>query len=359
MSVLADDDGPSPRKVSSLRSRRTALADPQTQLARLHALDLDGADFEQALADSGWSGLHADTLRVFQINLGKLCNMACRHCHVDAGPDRTVENMSAETVDQCIQAIERTRPQSVDLTGGAPELNPHFRRLVDACVDLGVHVMDRCNLSVLLLGSQRDLAGFLADRKVEVVASLPHPRRRRTDAQRGNGAWKRSMKALKRLNDVGYGQGDADRVLTLMHNPSGAFLPGGHASMEREWKQALWRDHEIRFDRLIALNNMPIARFLEWLDDTGNLEPYMKRLVGAFNPAAVHGLMCRDTVSVGWDGRLYDCDFNQMLDLGVDVERPHVKHLSREAWQARRITTARHCFGCTAGAGSSCGGATT
>ena len=358
MSVLADDEGISPRKVASLRARATPLADPAAQLDVLDAVELEGADFEASLRETGRDGLIADRLRVFQINLGKLCNMACRHCHVDAGPDRTTENMDGETVDLCIEAIARSKPDAVDLTGGAPELNRHFRRLVDACVDLDVHVMDRCNLSVLLLGSQRDLADFLASRKVEVVASLPHPRRSRTDAQRGTGAWKRSMEALKRLNAVGYGQGDPDRVLTLMHNPSGAFLPGGHASMEQEWKADLWRDHEIRFDRLIALNNMPIARFLEWLQESGTLEPYMKRLVGAFNPGALDGMMCRDTVSVGWDGTLYDCDFNQMLELPVQVERPHVRDFDRATWEARRITTARHCYGCSAGAGSSCAGAT-
>ena len=356
MTVLAEEL--SPRKVRSLLARRTPLADPAAQLALLDALDLDGADFDATLAESGFAELQAATLRVFQINLGKLCNMTCRHCHVDAGPDRRTENMDADTVQACIDAIARARPETVDLTGGAPELNPHFRDLVDACVELGVQVMDRCNLSVLLLRKQQDLAAFLADRGVEVVASLPHPRRSRTDAQRGTGAWKRSMEALKRLNEVGYGEGDPARRLTLMHNPSGAFLPGGHGSMEREWKAMLWRDHEIRFDRLIALNNMPIARFLEWLDDSGNLSAYMKRLVTSYNPATVPGLMCRDTVSVGWDGRLYDCDFNQMLELEPAVERPHVRDFDRDTWVTRRIVTARHCFGCTAGAGSSCAGAT-
>jgi len=160
------------------------------------------------------------------------------------------------------------------------------------------------------------------------------------------------------LNAVGYGTGDPERVLTLMHNPSGAFMPAGNASMEREWKEMLARDHEVYFDRLIALTNMPISRYLEWLDDSDNLLPYMKKLVGAFNPATLDGLMCRDTVSVGWDGQLYDCDFNQMLALQPNVERPHVRDFSREAWVSRRVVTDRHCFGCTAGAGSSCGGAT-
>jgi radical SAM/Cys-rich protein len=356
MSVLGEDV--SPRKVRSLLARRTPLADPAEQLRVLGEVTLEGGDFEEALRQTGREGLHAAKLRVFQINLGKLCNMTCRHCHVDAGPDRTTENMDAETVDACIEAIERSRPEVVDLTGGAPELNPHFRRLVDACVALDVDVIDRCNLSVLLLRREHDLAEFLAERGVEVVASLPHPRRSRTDAQRGDGAWRRSIEGLKRLNAVGYGQGDPERTLTLMHNPSGAFLPSGQASMEREWKDILLRDHGIRFDRLIALNNMPIARYLEWLQESGNLQPYMERLVGAFNPGTIDGLMCRDTVSVGWDGRLYDCDFNQMLALAPEVEHPHVRDFARGEWVGRRIVTERHCFGCTAGAGSSCAGAT-
>ena len=348
----------SPQAVRSLLARRSPLADPATQLALLEALDLPDGDFEERLRQAGWDGLYAGRLGVFQINLGKLCNMTCAHCHVDAGPDRTAENMDAETADACIDAIARTRPHTVDLTGGAPELNPHFRRIVQASVDLGCHVIDRCNLSVLLLGRNRDLPAWLAERGVEVVASLPHPRQRRTDAQRGDGAHRKSIEAIRRLNAVGYGQGDPDRVLTLMHNPAGAFLPGGHASMEADWKRRLDRDYGVSFDRLIALNNMPIARFLEWLEGSDNLQPYMERLVSAFNPGAVAGLMCRDTVSVGWDGRLYDCDFNQMLDLAPAVERPHVRDFDPAAWSARRVVTRRHCFGCTACAGSSCAGAT-
>lgn len=348
----------SPRAARSLRARRSPLSDPATQLALLEALELPDGDFEDAVRAAGHDGLYATALRVMQLNLGKLCNMACRHCHVDAGPDRTTENMSAETVDACIAAIDRVRPQTVDLTGGAPELNKHFRRLVTACAERGLHVIDRCNLSVLLLGSQSDLTDFLAQHKVEVVASLPHPRARSTDAQRGDGAFRRSITALRKLNQAGYGHGDPDRCLTLMHNPSGAFLPGGQASMERDWKRTLERDHDVRFDRLIALTNMPISRFLEWLDDTDNLQPYMERLVERFNSATLGGLMCRDTVSVGWDGRLYDCDFNQMLAIDPSTTARHVSELSAAAWSARRVRTARHCFGCTAGAGSSCAGST-
>jgi radical SAM/Cys-rich protein len=348
----------SPRAARSLRARRNPLADPVEQLARLDAVPLAGGDFERALRGAGHDGLRAQQIRVLQLNLGKLCNMACRHCHVDAGPDRTSENMDAATADACIAAIDRLRPEVVDLTGGAPELNPHFRRIVTAARGSGVHVMDRCNLSVLLLAKNADLPEFLAANQVEIVASLPNARARATDAQRGDGAFERSIEALRRLNAVGYGQGDPRRVLTLMHNPAGALLPSSQRSMETDWKRSLAREHGVTFDRLIALNNMPIARFLEWLEDSGNLAPYLERLVGAFNPAAVDGLMCRDTISVGWDGQIYDCDFNQMLDMTSDVERPHIADLTREAWLGHRVRTARHCFGCTAGAGSSCAGAT-
>jgi radical SAM/Cys-rich protein len=283
--------------------------------------------------------------------------MTCRHCHVDAGPDRT-EQMSDDVIDAALRLLDASGARTVDLTGGAPELHPRFEALVDACVARGVHVIDRCNLTVLLLGRSAHLPAFLAERGVEVVASLPHWRRPNTDRQRGEGTYDRSIEAIRRLNDVGYGQGDPCRVLTLMHNPAGAFLPSGQAAMEREWKAGLAREHGVAFDRLIALNNMPIARFLEALVEQGNLERYLELLTAAFNPAAVGGLMCGNTLSVGWDGTIFDCDFNQMLDLPT-AGRPTVFDVDAAALPGRRVVTRRHCFGCTAGAGSSCGGATT
>jgi radical SAM/Cys-rich protein len=297
---------------------------------------------------------------IFQINVGKLCNMTCRHCHVDAGPDRTDQMMSRETVELCLAALDRTAAKVVDLTGGAPELNPHFRYLVDECVARGKHVMDRCNLTVLLTGPCRDLPGWLAERGVEVVCSLPHYRKRNTDLQRGDGTFEKSIEALKRLNAAGYGKGDPRLKLTLMHNPAGAFLAGDQKSMEKEWKEGLAANHGVSFDALIALNNMPISRFLEWLETSGNLSAYMELLVNAYNPATLAGLMCRNTLSVAWDGRIYDCDFNQMLELDArypDGRAVHVRDFDPARLQARPIVTARHCYGCTAGAGSSCGGA--
>jgi radical SAM/Cys-rich protein len=344
-----------PRATTSLVSRASPLASAARQLETLRRLDLPRKDFAEVAGRLAPAGID-----IFQINVGKLCNMTCRHCHVDAGPDRTAEMMSRETVELCLAALDRTGARVVDITGGAPELNPHFRYLVDQCVSRGKHVMDRCNLTVLLTGPCRDLPGWLAERGVEVVCSLPHYRRRNTDLQRGSGTFEKSMEALRRLNAAGYGRGDPRRRLTLVHNPAGAYLAGDQNSMEREWKEGLQADHGVSFDALIALNNMPVSRFLEWLEASGNLQSYMELLVNAYNPGAVPGLMCRNTLSIGWDGRVYDCDFNQMLELDAryaDGRAVHVRDFDAQRLAARTIVTARHCFGCTAGAGSSCGGA--
>ncbi len=356
--LASGEAGPKPTK--SLLSRRVPLAVPAAQFEALQTA-APAADFDAAVAEAGYTdGLRAAQLDIFQINLGKLCNMTCRHCHVDSGPDRVDENMDRETVHACIAAIERSGAHTVDLTGGAPELNPHFRYLVDACVDMGKHVIDRCNLTILLVPKLRDLPEWFAERGVEVVCSLPHYRARNTDRQRGDGTYEKSIRALRRLNEAGYGQGDPKRLLTLMSNPAGAFLAGDQSAMTAEWKANLQRNHQVSFDRLFCLNNMPMSRFLEWLLDSGNLEGYMQRLLGAFNPAAIGGLMCRNTLSVGWDGKLYDCDFNQQLDMALtdDGGPLHVRDFDLDVWMKRRILTDRHCFGCTAGAGSSCGGAT-
>jgi radical SAM/Cys-rich protein len=343
--------------MSSLASRRLPLASPDVQHDVLGRLPL-AREFEEAIARSGQWPLTAARLEVLQVNVGKRCNQTCRHCHVDAGPDRR-EMMTRETMALCLEALDRSSIPTVDITGGAPELNPDFRWLVAECRDRGRHVIDRCNLTVLELASQHDLAAFLASHQVEVVCSLPHYRAPNTDRQRGAGVYEKSIAALRRLNALGYGNGTSGLRLVLVTNPVGAFLPGSQPSLEDEWKRELWRLHEIRFDALYCIGNMPISRFLEWLIDSGNLDGYMERLVTAFNPGAVAGLMCRSTLSVGWDGRLYDCDFNQMLDLGVASGAPrHIRDFQVPALEARSIVVGRHCFGCTAGAGSSCGGST-
>jgi radical SAM/Cys-rich protein len=342
------------------------LAEPEEQLRILEGAPIPGAKvdhahFERELAACSWETLRPTQLEIFQINIGRLCNMSCRHCHVDAGPDRADAIMSRETVDACLQALDKTTAHTVDITGGAPEMNPSFKYLVEEAVQRNKRVIDRCNLTVLLLPELRDMPEWLADHRVEIVASLPHYRRRNSDALRGSGVFERSIEALRRLNDVGYGKGDPDLQLTLMTNPAGAYLAGNQYGLEPEWKATLEREHGITFDTLTALNNMPIARYLEWLIDSGNLEQYMRRLVEAFNPKTIAGLMCRNTISVSWDGRVFDCDFNQMLDMEARLPSGHrvtVWEFDAAKFSLRRIRTGRHCYGCTAGSGSSCGGAT-
>ncbi len=348
---------------TSLQQRRSPLASTDYQQALLNALPLSTSshqgNFNTALIAHNWQTLQPTTLEIFQINLGKLCNMTCRHCHVDAGPDRR-EVMDRDTINACLAAIDQTNAHTVDLTGGAPELNPDFRYLVDECTRSGKKVIDRCNLTVLLLPTMQDLPQWLAERQVEIVCSLPHYRQRNTDAQRGDGTFEKSIAALKLLNAAGYGQGDPSRCLTLMSNPVGAFLSSSQARLEQEWKAGLLKHHGVTFDRLITLNNMPISRYLEWLESSNNLQRYMELLVNSFNPGTIAGLMCRNTLSVSWDGRLFDCDFNQMLDIECQPSNGrslHIRDFQPEWLTQREIVTGRHCFGCTAGAGSSCGGA--
>ena len=314
--------------------------------------------FEASLQQRQLSTPRRSALRVLQLNLGKLCNMRCSHCHVDAGPHQGHTLMSDAVVDQCIAAIARLQPAVVDLTGGAPELQPRFKELVLAARAHGCHVIDRCNLTVLLLPALRDLAAFLAEHQVEIVASLPQPEAESTDAQRGDGTWEASIAALRLLNELGYGQGSPQRQLTLMSNPCGTRLQQLGPCEEQAWKQQLQRDAGVRFDRLIGLNNMPIARFLEQLQRDGHVNCYLKLLHNAFNPEALNGLMCRDTLSVAADGQLFDCDFNQMLELPLGGSPTTIKTITREQLEQRAIRWGNHCFGCTAGQGSSCAGAT-
>lgn len=365
MSVGSSDpvEGAASIKVRpSLHRARSPLADPAAQVAALDAVELGdadgGGDFDRLTADALGGPLTATGIDVLQLNLGRRCNQTCVHCHVDAGPDRT-EDMSRAVAERCLEVLAATDIPTVDITGGAPEMAAQFRFLVEGARALGRHVMDRCNLSILLTRPQRDLVDFLAEHRVEVVASLPHYRRPNTDRQRGDGVFDASIEALRRLNAAGYGHDPALR-LVLVTNPVGAFLAPGQASLEAEWKREMERLHGVRFDALYALNNMPISRYLEWLQAGGRLDDYLRKLVDAYNPGAAAGVMCRTTLSVGWDGRLFDCDFNQMLDLEVHGSAPrHIDDFDLAALAARPIVTGRHCFGCTAGAGSSCGGATT
>ncbi|MFW2389326.1 MAG: arsenosugar biosynthesis radical SAM (seleno)protein ArsS [Polyangiales bacterium] len=341
----------------SLHARRLPLAAADYQLAELGGLPIDD-EFHEALGREGLWPLQPTAIEILQINVGKLCNQSCRHCHVDAGPDRT-EVMTRETAEACVEALRGTEIPTVDITGGAPELNPNFRWLVEHCAALGRHVINRCNLTILETGAHRDLPEFFARHGVELICSLPHYDARCTDTQRGEGVFEKSIRALRRLNQLGYGDGQSGLRLVLVTNPVGALLPAAQACLDAEWKREMKRLHDVSFDALYTITNMPISRYLEWLLKTGNLEGYMRKLVESFNPQAAHGLMCRSMVSVGWDGTLYDCDFNQMLDIPVSDSAPrHIRDFDLANLQARQIQTNRHCYGCTAGGGSSCTGTT-
>jgi radical SAM/Cys-rich protein len=341
----------------TLLNTRNALANAGAQRSLLEGLPLRRT-FADAVASAGEAPLRADAVSVLQINVGKRCNQACRHCHVDAGPDRS-EVMPPDVVDACLSFLEATDIPTVDITGGAPELHPQFRRIVERARAAGRHVMDRCNLTITRLPNYSDLPEFLASHQVEVVASLPSFAARQTDSQRGEGVFEQSIAALRRFNELGYGREGSGLLLNLVTNPVGAFLPGPQQALEADWKRELRRRYDISFNRLYTITNMPISRYLQFLEESGNLERYMEKLVTAFNPAAVEGLMCRYTLSVGWDGRLYDCDFNQMIELGTEPGAPQtIFDADVSALANRRIVVGPHCFGCTAGAGSSCGGTT-
>jgi radical SAM/Cys-rich protein len=339
----------------SLKARASPLAQTTEQLRILGQAN-GIPPFQEKMRTAGLDPLYAAGITVFQINVGKLCNQTCHHCHVDAGPDRK-EVMTRETAELCMSALAKTEIPNVDITGGAPELNPNFRWLVQRGVALGRHVIDRCNLSVLLLPGQADLAHFLAQNRVEVIASLPYFREAQTDAQRGDGVFAKSISALRKLNELGYAQPGSGLLLNLVHNPVGAFLPSKQQAIEGQFRRELERRHGIVFNNLYTITNMPIGRFLEFLLASGNYDGYMQRLVNAFNPVAASGVMCRYTISVGWDGTLYDCDFNQMLGLPLGLDSSlHVRDFDAALLYERRIATRNHCYGCTAGAGSSCGG---
>jgi len=342
----------------TLERRGAPLADARVQqekLAQVPISDPLAGDFDRHLDSAGLFPLRATGIDVLQLNLGRICNQTCAHCHVDAGPDR-VEDMSFETADACLRMLAASDIPTVDITGGAPEMSRVFRHVVEGARALGRKVLDRCNLTILLAKRYEDLPAFFARHELEVVCSLPHYRAFNTDRQRGEGVFEASLEGLRRLNAVGYGR-DPKLRLVLVTNPVGAFLPSAQGSLESEWKREMKRLHGIDFDALFTITNMPISRYLEWLIESGNLERYLETLVTAFNPVAARGVMCRNMLSVGWDGRLFDCDFNQMLELPLGFGAPtHIRDLDPAMLAARRIVTGRHCFGCTAGAGSSCGG---
>ena len=315
-----------------------------------------GNRFDSMLAEHGKT-LVRDTPRILQINVGKICNLTCVHCHVNAGPKRK-EIMSRETVDRILEWLASNRVETVDLTGGAPEMIPDFRYLVDRIRRMGLHVIDRSNLTILLEPGYEDLISFFAERNVEVIASMPCYSPDNVNAQRGDGVFDASIAALRQLNEAGYGR-RAELPLHLVYNPIGDSLPPEQEELEADYKRELKEHFDIDFHRLYTITNMPIARFAAYLKHNGKLEDYMRLLVENFNPASVDRLMCRDTINVDWRGNIYDCDFNQQLNLTLgNGDGPYkLWDVNLETFRRLPIRTGSHCFGCTAGHGSSCGGA--
>lgn len=333
-------------------------------------------DVKPRLIETEFPSIKRSNVEILQLNLGYLCNLSCTHCHVNAGPRRT-ELMSRETIDSVLAYIDKTGVKTIDLTGGAPELNPEFRYLVQEARARDVHVMDRCNLTVLLEPEQEDLAEFLASQRVEIVASLPCYTEDNVDAQRGKGVFDGSIRALKQLNQLGYGSGNPDLKLSLVYNPNGAFLPPAQEKLKADYQRHLQEHFEISFDDLYTITNMPIARFGSMLISKGMFEEYMQLLKENYQAANLKNVMCKNTLSVDWQGYVYDCDFNQMLELPIldmqirdrspqsakgsifasDRARLHISALLEQSVDGHPIIVGEHCFGCTAGQGSSCGGA--
>ncbi len=299
-------------------------------------------------------------LEILQVNLGYLCNQSCLHCHVNAGPTRK-ELMSADNIEHLVRICRMPGVHTLDLTGGAPEMNPLFRQLVSEATELGIRVIDRCNLTILFEPGQEDLAQFLADHRVEIVASLPCYLEENVDGQRGKGVYQKSIDALKLLNSLGYGSEHGDLPLTLVYNPTGPYLPPPQETLEQDYKKFLKENFEVSFTNLFTITNMPIARFGSTLVSKGQFEDYMNLLKDSYSPDNLDGLMCRNQLSIDWQGYVYDCDFNQMLAMNLnspDGNHPlHVREITSNDLSELPILTADHCYGCTAGQGSSCGGA--
>lgn len=320
------------------------------------ALPKSPVEFDAKLNAHGLD-LRASNVEILQVNVGKLCNQACKHCHVDASPTRT-EIVSRQTVEACLDVLRRFKIPTLDITGGAPEMIPDFRYFVTEARKTGARVIVRHNLTVMFEANQTDLPEFFAENKVEVVSSLPYFLQQQTDAQRGAGVFDKSVEAIKRLNRVGYGVENTNLILNLVYNPVGAFLPPEQSAIEADFRRELKNRYDLYFSNLFTITNMPVARYLDYLRRSGNEEKYMRKLVDAFNPATIDGLMCRDLISVDWRGRLFDCDFNQMLELPVAPGLARtIFDFAPEQFAGRAIATGAHCFGCTAGSGSSCGGA--
>ena len=312
------------------------------------------------LKTTDFPSINRNTLEVLQVNLGYLCNQSCLHCHVAAGPTRK-ELMEQDNIEHILQLLTQPSVHTLDLTGGAPEMNPLFRDLVVAARDLGITVIDRCNLTILLEPGFEGTAEFLAENEVQIVASLPCYMEDNVDGQRGKGVYQKSMQALKQLNRLGYGKADGKLTLTLVYNPTGPYLPPPQESLEQDYKKFLAETFDIEFNQLFTITNMPIARFGSTLISRGEFEDYMNLLKNSFSAANMQGLMCTNQLSIDWQGYVYDCDFNQMLNMNirhpVKSQKMHISDLLKTSLQNIPISIADHCYGCTAGQGSSCGGA--
>ena len=348
------------KQLKSLHKRESLLAESNKQLEILSdGLFKSGElpTFKEKISEINRFPLKPKQLEILQINLGYMCNQVWEHGHVDAGPDRK-EIMTKETMLQCLKIIKTTGAHTLDLTGGAPEMNPNFRWFVEKASKVGIKdFIVRSNLTIIRANKKyHDLPDFFKKYNVHVISSMPHWTRGKTDKQRGSGVFDQSISALKSLNAIGYGMPNSNLKLDLVYNPSGAFLPSNQASMEKDFKRALKEDFNIHFHNLFAITNLPISRFLDYLIASDNYEDYMYALVEAYNPEAVANVMCTNTISVSWDGWLYDCDFNQMLDLKVASKVQHINDYNETLLQNRHIIVSQHCYGCTAGAGSSCQG---
>lgn len=341
----------------SLSAQKHELSESNKQL---HLINQSGLSrFEDKLLETNLYPLTTVGLDTFQINMGKMCNQVCNHCHVDAGPDRK-EIMTRETMELCLVAIRNSNCTTVDLTGGAPEMNPDFRWFVEQLSVLGKKIIVRCNLTIIVANKKyHSLPDFFKKHNIEVISSLPCYTIQNTDSQRGDGVFDDSIKALLMLNEVGYGKSDSGLTLNLVYNPSGPNLPGNQAGLEVDYKRELKERFGIEFNSLFTITNLPISRFLQYLVASDNCQGYMEKLVNSYNPEAAVGVMCRSTISVGWDGFIYDCDFNQMLDLKVAVKGKHLSEFNVKDLENRLVIVNQHCYGCTAGEGSSCGGVTT
>ncbi len=352
-----------PKKVvKSLKGQKNKIAQAQEQLKVLSQGPFKTGElptFRNKLEETNQFPLTLKKLDIFQVNIGYMCNLVCEHCHVDAGPDRK-EIMTIETMQQCLDAIKISGASTVDITGGAPEMNPHFRWFIEEINKLGVKdIIVRSNLTIIVANKKYyDMPEFFKANNVHVISSLPCYTKDNVDKQRGDGVFADSIKVLKMLNKVGYGIEGTGLKLDLVYNPVGASLPGPQEGLQADYKRELKELFDIEFNYLFTITNLPISRFLDFLLATERYEEYMEKLINKFNPFAVDGIMCKNTISVSWDGNIYDCDFNQMLELKVASKSNHISNFSLEELAKRDIIISQHCYGCTSGAGSSCQGAT-